>query len=116
MHSYSPSNITYNIRVMIIFFIWNLFIMISLIYGFSSSIFIFLWIFVLFVLPSFRNNNTIIPKIITHSITIIIFQFYIMLILIFWYNTFHSQSHSFSSTILILLNILIINILLLRYI
>ena len=117
-HSNCPSIIIYNSRIMIIFLIWYLLFIISLMHGFCKiiSFFCFWWILILFILPIFWNNNAIIPKIITHSITIIIFQFYIMLILIFWYNTFHCQSHSFSSTILILLNILIINILLLRYI
>ena len=110
MHSYSYSIITYNVRIMIIFLIWYLLLIISLMHCFCKiiSFFSFQWIFILLVLPLFWNYNSIIPQIITHSITIIIFQFYIMFILFIRYLSFHSQSHSISSTITISIWIIII--------
>ena len=75
-HSYCPLTRS-NIRIMIILLIWYFLLIICLYHCHSTiyTIFIFLefWILILLILPLFRNFKTIIPKIITYSITIIIF-------------------------------------------
>ena len=92
IHSNCPSTLTHNIWIMIIFFIWNLLFIISLMHCFCKipSFFCFWWIFILLILPSLRYLNSIIPKIVTNSITIFISQLWIKLILFIWYNTLYS--------------------------
>ena len=87
IHSYSPSIFTYNIGIVIIFFIWYLLLIISLMHSFCKviSFFCFWWIFILLILPIFWYNNTIIPKIVTNSISFIVSQLWIKLILFIWY-------------------------------
>ena len=75
-HSNSPTTRN-NIWIMIIFFIRQ-FLFIICLYKCHSIIYSILtflefWILILLILPLFRNFKTIIPKIITYSITIIIF-------------------------------------------
>ena len=108
IYSYSPVITIYNSRIMIIFFIWYFLLFISLIHSFSLIVFIFFWIFVLFILPIFWNYNSIIPKIITYSITIFIPYLWIMLLLFTWYNSFYSLFHSLSLSIFIFFRIIII--------
>ena len=100
-HSYSPSMSTFNIRIMIIFLIWYFILIKSLIHSFSFSIFIFLWIFILPILPLFRYLNSIIPKIITYCMIIIIFNIRIVIILFIRYLSIYSLYHSISLTIFI---------------
>ena len=89
MHGYSISMIILYSRIMIIFLIWYFFLYNTL-HCICSSIFIFIWILILFILPLFWNHNTIIPKIITNCITIIVSQFWIKLILFIWYYSLFS--------------------------
>ena len=92
IHSNSPFTLTCNVWIMIIFLIWNLLLIISLIHCLSSIKFIFIsfWILILFILPFFWNYNSIIPKIIANCISFIISQLRIKLILFIWYNTLYS--------------------------
>ena len=101
MHGYSISMIILYSRIMIIFLIWYLFLYsifhsICNIIKIHSKIIIIIfkikvfWIFILIILPFFRYLNSIIPKIITNSMSFIIFSFWIKLILIIWYNTLFS--------------------------
>ena len=103
IHSYSPSTITYNSRIMIILLIWYLLLIIGLMHCFCKipSLFSFWWIFILFILPLFWNLYTIIPKIITNCIIIKIFSIWIIVILFIWNNTIYSLYHSISLTIFI---------------
>ena len=92
IHCNSPSTLTYNIGIMIIFLIWYLLLIISLIHCLSKifSFFSFLGILILLILPIFWYNNAIIPKIITYSISIIISYFRIKLIFFLWYYSLFS--------------------------
>ena len=90
IHSHSLSSITYNIGIMIIFFIWNFLFFVGLNHSFSLIVFISFWIFILLILPIFWYLNSIIPKIVTNSITIIISQLRIKLILFIWYYSLFS--------------------------
>ena len=90
IYSYSPVITIYNSRIMIIFFIWYFLLFISLIHSFSLIVFIFFWIFVLFILPIFWYLNSIIPKIVTNCITMIISYLWIKLILFIWYYSLFS--------------------------
>ena len=110
IHSNSPSIITYNIRIMIIFLIWNLLLIISLMHSFCKiiSFFSFLWIFILFILPIFWHLYSIIPKIVTNCITIFIPYLLIMLVLFIWYHSILSLNHSLSLSIFIFFRIIII--------
>ena len=92
IHCNSPSTLTYNIGIMIIFLIWYFLLIISLMHSFCKiiSFFTFLWIFILLILPTFRNHNAIIPKIVTYCITIFISQLRIKLILFIWYYSLFS--------------------------
>ena len=107
MHSYSPSTLTYNIWIMIIFFIWHLLPIISLMHSFCKiiSFFCFWWILILLILPSFWYIYSIIPKIIANSITIIISQLRIKLIFFIWYYSLFSL---FKSINLILCHFLLV--------
>ena len=101
IHSHSPSLFIFNIRIMIIFLIWYLFFIISLIHSFSFSILIFFWIFILPILPLFRYLNSIIPKIITHCMIIIIFNIRIVIILFIRYLSINCLYHSISLSLFI---------------
>ena len=101
IYSNCPSMFIFNIRIMIIFLIWYLLFIISLIHSFSFSILIFFWIFILPILPLFWNLYTIIPKIITHCMIIIIFNIRIVIILFIRYLSIHSLYHSISLTLFI---------------
>ena len=74
-----------------------------------------LWIFILFILPSFRNHNTIIPKIITYGVPIFIFYIWIKLILFICYYSLHSKFHSFSLFLFIFFEIITIILLFILY-
>ena len=104
IHSNSPSIITYNIRIMIIFLIWNLLLINNLLHSQGSiwSItFYSFWILILFILPVFWNNNSIIPQIITNCMSFSVSQFRIMLYIFTWNNTIYSLYHSISLTLFI---------------
>ena len=91
-HSNCPSIIIYNSRIMIIFLIWYLLFIISLMHGFCKiiSFFCFWWILILLILPSFWYIYSIIPKIVTNCITMIVSQLRIKLILFIWYYSLFS--------------------------
>ena len=116
-HSNSPFIIIYNSWIMIVFLVWYFLFIISLIHSFCKiiSFFTFLWIFILLILPSFRNHNTIIPKIITYSVSIFIFYIWIKLILFIWYYSLHSKFHSFSLFLFIFFEIITIILLFILY-
>ena len=101
MHGYSISFFICYYWIMIIFLIWYLFLYsifhsICNIIKIHSKIIIIIfkikvfWIFILIILPFFRYLYSIIPKIITNSMSFIIFSFWIKLILIIWYDTLFS--------------------------
>ena len=102
---------------MIIFFVWYFLFVSSLMHSFCkiSSSLIFWWIFILLILPSFRNHNTIIPKIITNCVSIFISYFWIMLVLFIWYYSLHSKFHSFSLFLFIFFEIITIILLFILY-
>ena len=102
---------------MIIFFVWYFLFVSSLMHSFCkiSSSLIFWWIFILLILPSFRNHNTIIPKIITYGVSIFIFYIWIKLILFIWYYSLHSKFHSFSLFLFIFFEIITIILLFILY-
>ena len=101
MHSYSISMIILYSRIMIIFLIWYLFLY-SIFHSICNIMIIHIkviiiifkikvfWIFILIILPLIRYLNTIIPKIITNSMSFTISYIWIKLILIIWYNTLFS--------------------------
>ena len=101
IHSNSISIFILYIRIMIIFFI-----------RYSSKpciikclrsipIFISLRILILFILPFFWHHYSLVPKIVTYSLRIIINNIRIMIIFLSRYNTFLTHYHSFSITIII---------------
>ena len=92
---------------MISIFIRYLFIH-SLCHSLSTSIIIWLGKFILFILPLWRNLNTIVPKIITYSMSLIISYLWIMLVLFIWYYSSHCYFHSLSLSIAIFSRIIIV--------
>ena len=114
------------IRIVIIFFIWyfSLYSIFHSICNIIPTMIVFLillfkiktfWIFILIILPIFWNINSIVPKIITYSMIIIIFYIWIMIILYFRYLSFYGLFHSFCLSIIISFRIKIIFILFILY-
>ena len=99
-HSNTISITILYLRIMVISFIWCSSRICIIKRTWFMSIIIFR-IFILFILPFFRNLNTFIPQIVTNGMILIIFQLNIMLPLLWRNYSFNSQYHCYSLIIII---------------